>query len=133
MPERILFVPNWAMSPKSAEQIPGVRQLLDDLRGFAPVDVFRLPWVKGYDADCSWEGQIAALATATTDEHHLVVMGTCVAAALLAASTPKRPRSFIAAGMVTPPATLNASASRCSPMSSSVPGKAGRVTSTRAS
>ena len=108
MPERVLFVPSWAMSPRTAEQIPGVRQLLDDLRGVGDVEVFSLPWVKGNDADCSWEAQIEGLAAAISDELHLVVMGTCVAAALLAASGPKQPRSFTAAGMVTPPATLHA-------------------------
>jgi hypothetical protein len=107
MAERILFVPSWAMSPRAAEELPGVRQALDDFRAIREVDIFEHPWVRGRpDTDCSWDGQLSALSDRLTDEHHLVVMGTGVAVALLAASAPSRPRSFIAAGMVTPPGTL---------------------------
>jgi hypothetical protein len=108
MPERLLFVPSWAMSPRAAEELPGVRQALDDFRTYCEVEVFSHPWVKGrQDGDCSWSGQIAAMGAQLSDDHHLVVMGTGVAAALIAA-TDRRPRSFIAAGMVTPPGTLHA-------------------------
>ncbi|HET9200782.1 MAG TPA: hypothetical protein VFO84_07395 [Dehalococcoidia bacterium] len=108
MPEGVLFVPSWAMSPRTVEELPAVRQALDDFRAHYEVDVFTHPWVKGdRDSDCSWSGQIAAIDAQLSEDHHLVVMGTCVAAALLAA-TKKRPRSFIAAGMVTPPGTLHA-------------------------
>ena len=108
MPERVLFVPNWAMSPRAAEELPGVRQALDDLRALYEVDVYVHPWVKGRDDDCSWDGQIRKLRGQIAEGCHLVVMGTGVAAALLAASGPTPPRSFTAAGMVTPPATLHA-------------------------
>jgi hypothetical protein len=109
MPARVLFVPNWAMSPRAVEELPGVRQALDDFRALYEVEVFVHPWVKGRDeAACSWSAQVAAIREQLTEDHHLVVMGTAVAAALLAASGAEGPRSFTAAGMVTPPTTLHA-------------------------
>jgi hypothetical protein len=109
MPERILFLPSWPISPHVCEEIPGIRTALADFVTHLPVEVFCWPWFKGgKGADVSWRDQVAAIEASVHDDCHVVVMGTGVATALLAASSPKRPRSFIAAGMVTPLATLQA-------------------------
>ena len=76
MSERLLFVPSWSISPRTAEEIPGVRAALDDFRAHFRVEVFVWPWIKdGVEGDCSVEGQIEALRSQLTDEDHVVVMG----------------------------------------------------------
>jgi class 3 adenylate cyclase len=97
------------ISPGGAQALAGLNTALEELGRLYDVEVF--PWaatVRGMDGEPSWQDAADRLRAALTPGCHVVSMGSPAAIVLMALSKQTSVASLAVAGLIPPPATLEA-------------------------
>ena len=107
MPERLVVIPPTIFSPRSIEQVPATRALLDGLRTTFQVEVFCWPYMKARpQGTASWEGEARDMERLFAEPCHVVSFGGTAGLALVAVSRSECVKTFVLDGIFPPPETL---------------------------
>jgi hypothetical protein len=109
--DRVLFLPNWLVSPRACEKIPGFAAALRELRDSFEVEVFAWPWFHEPRAEAGWRSGVRALRkklSENDDWWHVVTAPSGTAMMIPALGPSTKVRSFVAGGVSALPATLTA-------------------------